>query len=87
MPDSWEILKANSSLPFGDAWEHLNAQEGSGACSAVFNTEADVIIQELTADIVEIISADVIDEEVTADVVGVLSADTEQEELTVGVCS
>lgn len=30
MPDAWETLIANSSLVSGDAWEHLNAQEGGG---------------------------------------------------------
>ena len=28
MPDTWTILKANSSLGSGDAWEHLENQEG-----------------------------------------------------------
>ena len=28
--DAWEKLMANSSLTLGDAWEHLNAQEGGG---------------------------------------------------------
>jgi len=28
MPDTWTILKENSSLDSGDAWEHLNNQEG-----------------------------------------------------------
>lgn len=27
MPDAWTILKENSSLESGDAWEHLNNQE------------------------------------------------------------
>lgn len=31
--DAWEILHGNSSLPAGDAWEHLNAQEGGGGSS------------------------------------------------------
>lgn len=30
MADAWEILIGNSSLVVGDAWEHLNAQEGDG---------------------------------------------------------
>ena len=29
--DVWEILVSNSSLTTGDAWEHLNAQEGGGS--------------------------------------------------------
>ncbi len=28
--DAWETLIDNSSLITGDAWEHLNAQEGEG---------------------------------------------------------
>lgn len=28
--DAWEILVDNSTLVTGDAWEHLNAQEGGG---------------------------------------------------------
>jgi len=28
MADSWNILLEHSSLASGDAWEHLNAQEG-----------------------------------------------------------
>ncbi len=31
MPDTWTILKANSSLGSGDAWEHLENQEGGGS--------------------------------------------------------
>lgn len=27
---AWDVLTANSSLSDGDAWEHLNAQEGGG---------------------------------------------------------
>ena len=30
MADAWEILYANSTLQTGDAWEHLNNQEGGG---------------------------------------------------------
>ena len=30
MPDSWDLITANSSLETGDAWEHLNAQQGGG---------------------------------------------------------
>lgn len=25
---AWDLITANSSLPDGSAWEHLNAQEG-----------------------------------------------------------
>jgi hypothetical protein len=28
MPDAWTILKTNSTLDSGDAWEHLNNQSG-----------------------------------------------------------
>ena len=28
--DAWEIILVNSTLVSGDAWEHLNAQEGGG---------------------------------------------------------
>ena len=28
--DAWETLIANSTIPDGDAWEHLNNQGGSG---------------------------------------------------------
>lgn len=28
--DAWETLLVNSTLSSGDAWEHLNAQEGGG---------------------------------------------------------
>ncbi len=28
--DAWEILYDNSTLTTGDAWEHLNNQEGGG---------------------------------------------------------
>lgn len=35
MPDAWEILVANSSLNSGDAWEHLNAQQGGESVTIV----------------------------------------------------
>ena len=31
--DVWETLISNSTLAAGDAWEHLNAQEGGGGGS------------------------------------------------------
>ena len=30
MPDAWGLLTQNSALSDGDAWQHLNAQEGGG---------------------------------------------------------
>lgn len=30
MPDVWEHIKENSSLAFGDFWEHLTHQVGGG---------------------------------------------------------
>lgn len=38
MPDAWTILKENSSLVSGDAWEHLNNQvSGSGDSLTLFD--------------------------------------------------
>lgn len=33
--DAWETLIANSTLGSGDAWEHLNNQQGGGGISGV----------------------------------------------------
>lgn len=39
MSDTWTILKDNSALPLGDAWEHLNAQEGGSGTVVVYGAE------------------------------------------------
>jgi len=35
MADAWTILIGNSSLVSGDAWEHLNAQQGGSGIGLV----------------------------------------------------
>ncbi len=44
MADAWSILFENSSLTSGDAWTHLNAQEGGGGvCPAPGPTTSQLI--------------------------------------------
>lgn len=56
MPDAWTILKDNSTLAQGDAWEHLNNQ-GGGVC-----------LNNLTVNITTTTSVNVNNEVLTVDV-------------------
>ena len=48
MADAWETLVANSSLPSGDAWEHLNNQNGTGSGTVyVFGDPIEAIIDTM----------------------------------------
>lgn len=57
---AWEILTAGSTLTSGTAWQHLNAQGGSGGpvqifdsmeCELMADVEAELIFEELTAEL------------------------------------
>lgn len=53
--DAWETLLFNSSIPSGDAWDHLNAQEGGGTQTYVVlanGVDVDVVTPsvEITVD-------------------------------------
>jgi len=50
MPDAWDILYDNSSLDNGDAWEHLNAQEG-GSGEVFYGIENGVSMSNETKEI------------------------------------
>lgn len=58
MADAWETLIANSSLDTGDAWEHLNAQEGGGFDAITYilhdglDLEIEMACYELEIDVV-----------------------------------
>lgn len=50
---AWEVLTANSSLPSGTAWAHLNAQQGGGPITVQYfgELEAELLMADLDADI------------------------------------
>ncbi len=50
MPDTWTILKDNSTLLLGDAWEHLNNQQ-TGDTTVVAYCPFDVRVAENAFDI------------------------------------
>lgn len=50
MPDAWTILKENSSLDSGDAWEHLNAQEGGSGSGVVLIDGLEIFMDNNTYD-------------------------------------
>lgn len=49
--DAWETLTGNSTLPSGDAWEHLNNQTGGGE-----GGETVFLIGELSSNIQSVLS-------------------------------
>ena len=51
MPDAWETLKDNSTLGFGDGWEHLNNQQGDGFRSVVLLNGLELEMADSTYDI------------------------------------
>ena len=55
MPTAWEILKSNSTLQSGTAWEHLNNQAGGGAGDVLIGWSFDVSFDggHITADMAE----------------------------------
>ncbi len=48
MPDAWDLITTNSSLQTGDAWEHLNAQEGGGTIEYIFAVDTGLTMTEQT---------------------------------------
>ncbi len=57
--DAWDILTGNSSLITGDAWEHLNAQEGGGLGGYVLVDTVDVEIDTMGCVDIEIENPDI----------------------------
>lgn len=56
--DAWETLIAGSTLASGDAWEHLNAQQGGG--TATYLVLADGLGTDMSANDLDIeVSADI----------------------------
>lgn len=53
--DAWETLLVNSTLSDGDAWEHLNAQEGGGTGTVILAAGLDgaFTAAELSASVVD----------------------------------
>jgi hypothetical protein len=74
--DAWEILYDNSTLASGDAWEHLNNQEGGGGGDITISGYISASIDQptLSSNITTILSANINTETLTAEVGGVLSA-------------
>lgn len=52
--DAWETLISGSTLVSGDAWEHLNSQDGGGG-AGTYLILADGLEVEMATDEVEII--------------------------------
>ncbi len=79
MPDAWTILKNNSSLASGDAWEHLNNQMGGTGTIIV-----DGAIVELTNNNFE---TEINNEDFSIEVAETFEANVEinNEEFTVGI--
>ena len=49
---AWSILVANSSIPGGTAWQHLNAQQGGGPVTLVIYDEIEAgLMADVQADI------------------------------------
>jgi hypothetical protein len=82
MATAWEVLKQNSTLVSGTAWEHLNNQEGGG--EGIFYTLVDGLEVEMSeCDVdVEIIPTSV---EVEIDN-NEIEVEIEVNEFTVEVC-
>ena len=53
MPNAWTVLKENSSLVSGTAWEHLNNQEGGGGT---------VIVEGMAIELQEALAIEVLEE-------------------------
>lgn len=51
--DAWEILTSNSTLLTGDAWEHLNAQGGSGGTYMIENIDIEYSLENMDIEIVQ----------------------------------
>ncbi len=59
---AWDILIANSSLPSGTAWEHLNSQVGG---TKTFYEETHIVLEKdltvtLTSDLSTVLEEDLI---------------------------
>jgi len=73
MPDAWTILKENSSLESGDAWEHLNNQMGGDGSGYILAYLAEAELMQDTIDIeivdtsLDIEYVDIIDVEILDD--------------------
>jgi hypothetical protein len=67
---AWEALTAGSTLPSGTAWQHLNAQGGSGPGIAQFygEIEAEYLMADIDAEIdLDSIVAEIEDAELDAE--------------------
>ncbi len=87
--DAWEILTGNSFLGSGDAWEHLNAQEGDGAGTTLIVGEVEVDVDQdvVEIDVIDVVSVDVgTPDLVEVDVIDAVSVETESDEITVETC-
>jgi len=86
--DAWEILSGNSTLGSGDAWEHLNAQDGDGGGDTIIiggDAQADAT-WAAAADVIDILSANCNNVEMSADIAEILAADVENIILEAEVC-
>ncbi len=84
--DAWEILYDNSTLTTGDAWEHLNNQEGGGEGDIIIVggiTEMDIDLT-LSANIDTVLSLNVNDPVLTLDLEDSMSTNI-NDELTVDI--
>lgn len=86
MADAWETLVAGSTIPAGDAWEHLNAQGGGAGIDGVGPSTAYVDLTGISADAGDALSATVTDYVVTANMDAALSAEAAEQILTTEVC-
>jgi hypothetical protein len=74
---AWEILTAGSTLPNGTAWDHLNAQGGSGPVT--LNIYGETVAELEAAMDAELESGELAAELETADLSAELQADIEAE--------
>jgi len=86
--DAWSILKANSTLESGDAWEHLTNPSGEGG-GIIIKTEVDSLKEEDSIILAEVSTTSSLREELTEKIVEVQDTESIQEttgESLDGIC-